>query len=465
MDVLVSTPARGGGMCVVEVSRGAWGPPVAAGHPHVTQVLTGRTANHKHWLAVVRASGLIQLYERSAEQYSLFKEWKNSVVTPDDPVVAAGFAGHRYLYSCSADGKLVVRDLINDDANESCRVYYVAAPVSCVWVDRCGSALTVSVAGKKNHVSVYRVPPPGHSRRGSDTAAPAVRGVRGQPRLVEMAVVREWPDALDSHPWVHSSDDEDDSGRRFRAVTGPRSRCLVPQWSAEAALADYVYTAIPAESVCSWVVSMCRVGAQMVCGTQFGEVVVYCTRGAQCSPKPTHRAKVSQFGLQLAKPTAGDHVFFCDGIAQMGVIDVARMAVVQRFSFAGVGPVHSWSVVASESTSPAASCWYAVVTAMDHSLAVFKLRPSSTQAVMVSRVSCPSAAPSACVLGTHRDMERVFGDGTSPPAVESYEVCASGASTPDTAPWVEAVSPKRRHRSVPGCTKKTKLDKIKLTNV
>lgn len=146
------------------------------GKENYIQKLISFEFQQKSYLAIARKSGLVQLYEnvhenapgkdskKSRKSYKLYKDWKHSNMNTNDQIIAIGFIDGRYLYSCSNEGKLVFRDLINDDANESYMVFLIQKPVNCFTI-RCmvnefgestGSYL-VACAGKNNELKSYSI--------------------------------------------------------------------------------------------------------------------------------------------------------------------------------------------------------------------------------------------------------------------------------------------------------------------
>lgn len=134
----------------------------------------------KSYLGIARKSGLVQLFEQTngihqegqncvrnskGKSYKLYKNWKHSNMNSEDQIIDIGFFKDRYLYSCSIEGKLIFRDLINDDANESYKVFLIQNPVNCIAIrnveDDYGvienGSFTIAAAGKNNELKLYKV--------------------------------------------------------------------------------------------------------------------------------------------------------------------------------------------------------------------------------------------------------------------------------------------------------------------
>ncbi|CAN3373976.1 hypothetical protein DIURU_005763 [Diutina rugosa] len=479
MDLLVSKPTHGA-LCAVGIgSTPRWSPPQIASAPahHVTRLLVGNTPQGQ-WLAVVRAHGLIQLYQRQIDDYVLYKEWKNATVKPSDNIVAVGFVAARFLYSCSADGKFVVRDLVNDDADESCRVYHVSGPVSAVDVaySDAGRSFTVATAGKHNELSVYTI---------ESTPAPAPdtakHNFNGAARL-------DW----DSYHHINLSSVDLPRGRwRRSSGSALASNLLIARWHASTSPKDYLYTCSPHDTLSCWISSVVMVGGGTVaCGTQMGELVVYNHSGSLRTP--THRVKLSSFGLEV-KPAANhapptDLVYFTDGMALAGVIDISRMEIIQKFDISSVfsGPIVDWHVYRGVHRNQP---WFMVASAMDNTVAVLSFTIHSKLPQVKWQVGCDTTVPSVCVScppnQVYNKLMGVFESAT--PAIEphlprrrqsapasalSETHVAASASATTTSPFVTSStlvgggahdSPKRKLADKVRPLKKKKLHELPVT--
>lgn len=400
MDLLVLTPTHGA-LCAVGIgSTPRWSSPLVALSPahHVTRLVVGNTPQGQ-WLAVVRAQGLIQLYQRQIDDYVLYKEWKNATTKPSDAIVAVGFVAARYLYLCSADGKFVVRDLVNDDADESCRVYHVASPVLAVDVAYSHSdrRFTVAVAGKHNELGVYTI-----------DLAPApdddydVVNIHPRPRnSYHHYAGSDW-DGYHHLNLLNVDLPRPRSYRRSSPATGGSSLAkgpLVARWHASTDTADYLYTCLPLDLLTCWISLVVMVGAGIIAaGTQMGELVVYNHSGSR--RRPTHRVKLLQFGLELkaaanhGPPT--DLVYYTDGMATVGVVDVARMEIIQKFDISSVfaGPVVDWHVYLGVHRHHP---WFMVALAMDRTVAVLLFSIHCKVPQVKWQVSCDTVVPLVCV--------------------------------------------------------------------
>lgn len=266
--------------------------------------LHGFTVRGKRYLAVARSGGLVQLYERSGGAHRLVREWKNSTASAADLVVAVGCLRNQYMYTCLGDGQLVVRDLVNDDASDSVRTYYVTGPVLCVLVLEAGAQrVLVAAGGKDNDTKVYVL---------ELDAAP----VLVLPRLDEPLLVR-----LRSHAFP------------LHGAFCDRRR-LFPAAVAGALEADAHHC------LNSWLLSACFAGhpRRLFVGSQFGELAVYdVDEPFGASLAPVHTARLLRFPISTLC-AFGRYVLYTDTMSKAGVIDSASMRIVNYYPDLQMGP-------------------------------------------------------------------------------------------------------------------------------
>lgn len=67
-----------------------------------------------------------------------------------DMIVALDVLNNQYLYSCSRDGKLIIRDLINDDADKSYEVFMLMDGIGKIdlKLDKFTNTISVATCGK-----------------------------------------------------------------------------------------------------------------------------------------------------------------------------------------------------------------------------------------------------------------------------------------------------------------------------
>lgn len=255
---------------------------------------------------MAKNSGLVQLYQSCGTVHQLYKEWKNSNMNSQDLIVCIGILNNQYLYTCSREGKLVIRDLVNDDANESYKVYLINKPVSEVKLAINGRRILILSAGKNNDLKLYEI----DSLNSESTG----------PFIIHDSSIR-----LTIRPL----------GRTFTSLSLSRSgdrqvTVLCPLWSA--ITEKFVYTALPLESVSQWVSSICQVGSEVVCGTQFGEILIYDLKGGFA---PIKTIDFSHFAITHLTPISGG-VVFCDSMSSVGIIRNGE--VTKRYDGLLIGP-------------------------------------------------------------------------------------------------------------------------------
>ena len=125
------------------------------------KILTFKFQNNFH-LVILRSNGSIQLYTKTANSkyYTLFKDWKNNLMNSHtDMIVALDVLNNQYLYSCSRDGKLIIRDLINDDADKSYEVFMLMDGIGKIdlKLDKFTNTISVATCGKNSDLRLYTI--------------------------------------------------------------------------------------------------------------------------------------------------------------------------------------------------------------------------------------------------------------------------------------------------------------------
>lgn len=260
---------------------------------------------------VARALGLVQLYENTIsgpgkKSYKLHKEWKNCTMGVHDLVVAVGLVLGRYLYLCLADGKFVVRDLVNDDNDASYKVFLVDGPVQCVCVEMARNGrLAIAGGGKNNELKVFEVDLMAHS--GSSKMA--------------------------SHLGQAPSHQLDAQGFSL-GLLAVRSlfleiKKLLPSFTSTSYYNSYVYKASSVDIITNWIVLVAHANGHFVVGTQFGNVSMY---ASQNELYPVKTVNLSQFPICNLHPFGNnEYVLYTDLMAKMGVINLQTFRVVNFY--------------------------------------------------------------------------------------------------------------------------------------
>lgn len=405
---------------------------LSEGWEHFIQKIVSFQLQGKTYLALARRSGLVQLYEdvassratalpsppagarisRGGRQYKLYKDWKHANINSADAIVLLGFLDDRFLYSCSHEGKLVFRDLINDDADESYLVYLLQSPVRCFAISAtkaAGDSFNVACADGGGAVKVFKVVMH-HGSRGHVATTGTID-----------SDVQSDDDRLDGDPVVDSDEDEavlltyhlglsiaeysrlnrqhpypnrlptDPTALPFQAFTSlpyshhyPRYsnairrritsfnlqaisshlmmvhhnerkvRALVPIWTSR--LGKDCQPSVVQKAL-NWFISLTFVPSDpevIICGTQFGELLVFNVTKLKL---PIKRRTLSQFGINKIEVFDNhncQYIAYTDTMAKVGIINLHSMEEVNRYDGIMMGPISaSLFVYAPESMSQA----------------------------------------------------------------------------------------------------------------
>ena len=396
---------------------------------------------HKLYLAISRKSGLIQLYEKCQDKrsgqkyYQLFKEWKNSNFNNQDQTIALGFFHQQYLYSCSNEGKLILRDLVNDDADESYKVYVIHGPVADIqfYMGLSSDRITVASAGKNCELKLYEI--------NSSLMKQVVfqhSGVRSAFELSNadtssLRPIRRSFTGLNLNGSLGDSlqmsqPTQIPSNRSLSPTISPpssyeRSMCgLTPFWNASTNVDMFEYNALPTETISSWIVSICMMNDYIFCGTQFGKLLVYEIYD-ETIPKET--LQLSHFPItNLTRLGNSSYVLYTDSMSKVGIIDTVKFEVVKFYDNLKIGPLVFCKFITSPSIKRSkrkARNWlyfdpiYVLATTIDKSFTIYKLYDDNTYENLINTKLVDSLIPSICVMGNNEygSFHSVFGSSTS----------------------------------------------------
>lgn len=321
------------------------------------------------FFAIAR-NGLVQLYERQkAPQttlaYKLVREWKNSTVSPRDRVICIGSFRNQYMFTCSNEGKFVIRDLINDDADESVKVYLLEGPISCIDVAVTNDSMRVIIGagGKDNDVKLYDL----------DFGPNQLYSAEGpSPNL--SSVVRF---ANDTIPPLRRS-----QFLYFTAFSDwKRLTPVVVMSSAKLSCLNSAF---------HWILSVCFVehkGKRVICaGTQYGMMLVYEAERPYSQVEKTS-FRLSQFPINVLRVFSnGRYLLYSDTMSKVGVIDVELMKVVNFYDYLKFGPNMTCRIFTSSTAVGRVSCntgvsrfmpIYVVATTIDGNILVYKLHDTN----------------------------------------------------------------------------------------
>lgn len=319
------------------------------GKDNYIQRISNFKFQHKLHLLIVRKNGLIQLYKKQESKhqgtfYQLSKEWKNSILNQQDSIISLGFLNNQYLYSCSRDGKLVIRDLINDDADEGYKVYLIQSPVSNIDINMNNTnGITIVSCGKNNEVKLYEIenlvgysPPPSNT---SSSSSPRFSSLHDDStaELTFGTIMRNRP-LRRSYANLNL---------RFDYSTQPNSdrhvMTLSPSWSSSTHFLDFIYNAQSLEKISNWYISIVIVGGgYIVCGSQFGKLSLY-NAVEDCYAIKT--ITLSQFPILNLKELDNDHILYSDSMCKIGIVKLSTMQVINHYDNLRIGPINHFQFI------------------------------------------------------------------------------------------------------------------------
>ncbi|KAJ8099309.1 hypothetical protein POJ06DRAFT_198699 [Lipomyces tetrasporus] len=243
---------------------------------YVQRMIIAKLKSGKEYICIARKGGIIQLYDINPP-HALFVEWKDMMHPPDDAFVGLEYVEGK-LSSCTATGKLVMRDLhsISDSTNH----YY-------------------TLLGEP--INAFRVHP----------NQPNVVAYGGKERELEVSVIdnlyRREPDS--------NADSESDQSSSWCIAATPTGRALSRRklWKAKNVKNDELDLRVPV-----WISDIRFLDVnrdstsdfKLVVSTRFGHVRVYETK---YSRKPIVNVEVGDHPLIALSPYTSDtEIIYCD---------------------------------------------------------------------------------------------------------------------------------------------------------
>lgn len=381
-------------------------------HNYVQRIFSFTILN-KCYFVVTRSAGLVQLYEKQksaprAIAYKLVKEWKNSAVSLMDPVVAVGCFRNQYMYTCSNDGKLVIRDLINDDADDSVKTYLIDGPVSSVRIQALNDNMRVLVAagGQENELKMYDLDI-GLSMASNLNRLYSVGVSRPMSTMIRLANVLP---------------DQQTSLRRsvFQTFSSYSEwRRLVPVFVSAPTDGD-----TDTEVSGNWILSVCFIfnGSQMLCaGTQFGDLLIFNATEPYEREHPVRRLSLSQFPINTLHLIAqGRYLLYTDTMSKVGIIDVYTFEIVNFYDYLKIGPTVASKVydcpdpeskLLKTTTLSKFRPIYLVATTINENLVVYKLHDNNKSELKLC-ISHAGIIPDLDIMevDAYNVLEEVFGE-------------------------------------------------------
>lgn len=337
-----------------------------------------------HSFFAIARTGLVQLFERQKASeltlaYKLVREWKNSTASRKDRIVTIGSFRNQYMYTCSNEGKLVIRDLINDDADESVKVYLLEGPISCVAVaaTTCTTRVLIGAGGRSNDLKLYDLDfgaaLPSNASRLFSVEIPGASinsMVRFANEIAEMPPLRRT-----LYQYFSTLSDWKRLTPVFTMSPGPEL--------------------VRAPSVVNWILSVCfaeHAGHRIVfAGTQYGGLVVYGAERPFSHKNERQSFQLSQFPISMLHVFShGRYVVYVDAMSKVGVIDVASMAVVNFYDYLRLGPSMACRVctaptpagkVPRHSTVARFLPFYVLATTIDGNIVIYRLHDTNEREI------------------------------------------------------------------------------------
>ncbi|ODV76912.1 uncharacterized protein CANTADRAFT_57357 [Suhomyces tanzawaensis NRRL Y-17324] len=337
-----------------------------------------------------------------------------------DEIVRLGFLSDQYLYSCSNEGKLVIRDLINDDANESYKVYLLHNPVLDIQLkvsSHNDNRIVIACAGKNSELKMYEV----NLESSSDTSEHiwGVAGPRGNRdfSVIQNSNLRSTIDLnyTSSIPRPLRRSYTNLNLRAFITATSSAANsytdrqvnALSPIWTSNTSYQKFLFLAAPSESISNWFVSVCILDDYIVTGSQFGKVMIY---NIFEDTFPIHTLEVSQFPIRyLAKFGSSNHLIYSDSISKVGILDMNTFKVIKLYDHLEIGPLSYLNVVLPNLSTKRRKQRklsidglrfdpvYLICTKIDKSLAMYKLFDDGTSELLLN-VDLGTFIPSMALL-------------------------------------------------------------------
>lgn len=326
---------------------------------YVEEILSFSILN-KSYFVVSRHKGLLQMYEKQKQgsdlhSYKLVKEWKNSTIGTKDRVVAVGCFRNQFMYTCSSEGKLVIRDLINDDADDSVKCYLIDLPVHCVQVQSLAQygRVLIAAGGRNNELKLYDL----------DYSHATVTCLRGLcASTATSGVVQLEPRSIRRAPFsfFHIFNDIMRLTPLFIALDLESGAC--PAFLAS--LLNLVSTVL-------FLGQMSSLGESKICaGTQFGDLLVFVP--SLDSSEPIRVLKLSRFPINSLH-LLGDHkLLYTDLMSKIGIIDTRTWTLETLHDYLRIGPTVAIKIY-SKVGSPKI---YVLATTILGTLVIYRLQSS-----------------------------------------------------------------------------------------
>ncbi|EER32968.1 conserved hypothetical protein [Candida tropicalis MYA-3404] len=417
---------------------------------YISKILTFQYHNVSH-LAILRKSGSIQLYTKnpSLSYYNLFKDWKNNLTDiTGDGIIALDILDNQYLYSCSREGKLIIRDVINDDADEGYRVYMVGNNIGKVdlKLDRFKNTISVAICGKNCELKVYEIDlsldvkddySEGH---GSDLSYVGIT----RNRILQRSFT-----TLNLNPQRLSVSYRNHERRSSVSSLGHF-------WKSTTNLESYIYNVNDFECISQWMsaVQFIDGGDNIICGSQMGELILY---DPLEDTLPIFTSRVSQFPIKTLKQMDEDHIIFSDSVSKIGIFQIRTKEIVLEYQGLEFGPFLDFQYILPNIPKRKISGSklsfeeiYIMATTVDKRVMVYKLLDNGSHELLLDVKLFDGLIPSICLLNSvseYYQFRTVFGEldhNTDPNIYKKRKVTPNLAIPISSSPCAQTRTAKKK---------------------
>lgn len=443
MDLLLSAQERGS-VRVVRISKSApnrlnvkykYELCIESKDNYIQKILTFKFQNTPH-IVIARKIGEVQMFKEikgeSKSYFQLVKEWKNSNINRQDHIVSLGLLNNQYLYTCSNEGKLVIRDLVNDDAFGSYKVYLILNPVSDVRLrmavhDR--KRITVASCGKNSELKLYEIDS-NEKKECSRISVVQSGNVRTTMDLNVIRPLRRSFTTLNLGSEVislPSSSGVASYGNTVGSTVGATGgstqannrhvSVLTPFWTSSTYAKDFLYHATSLDVISSWMISVCIIDEYVACGTQFGKLLIFSVLD---DIYPIETLTLSQFPIVKLHAIDSSYVIFADSMSKVGIVKLSSLKVVSFFDNLRIGPTCSFKFVLPSNVGDRKvngdilkfDPIYAICTTIDKRLVIYKLFDDNTHELLLEMNMGDMTIPAFSVMGDndYETFNNIFGE-------------------------------------------------------
>jgi hypothetical protein len=379
---------------------------------YIAKILTFQFQNIAH-LVILRKNGSIQLYTKNPNlpYYNLFKDWKNNLTNiTGDGIIALDILDNQYLYSCSREGKLIIRDLINDDADESYKVYMVGNSIGKVdlRLDRYKNTIAVAICGKNCDLKLYEID--------LNMDVEGQRPERNQAELSYVGLLRNHP-LQRSFTTLNLNPRQQRPPASYRNLDRSSVLSLCHYWKSTTDMDQYTYNPNNLERISQWMSSVCFIEESdyIICGSQMGELVIY---NPVEDTAPIFSARVSQFSIKTIKQMDDDYVILSDSVSKIAIFQISTREIVLEYQGLEFGPFLFLEYILPSMPKRKVSGSklsfeeiYVMATTVDKRVVVYKLLDNGSYELLLDVKLFDSLIPSISMLHSvseHYQFRAVF---------------------------------------------------------